>query len=132
MNKEVETIGLGLILNTFFLRFIRGLDLDDKVMGMLRDFGCNSSGFNIKTCGRLYKIFIQPIMEYGLGLCHRKKDLKIPLKNYKEAFESLKKLNSPLRREEVFLQKKIAEHQRALAELDTINKYYKNGLVVVV
>jgi hypothetical protein len=100
----------------------------DKVMGMLRDFGCNSSGFNIKTCGRLYKIFIQPIMEYGLGLCHRKKDLKIPLKHYKEATGTIvglrtgvnaevlgiwAKINSPIMR-----QKKLA--LRLYKKIDSI------------
>src|ERR1700722_10732209 len=60
----------------------------DKSMAMIRDFGCNSYGFNFKTCGRLYKIILL-IMEYGLPLCHKKKDLKIPSKSYNEGLKSI-------------------------------------------
>ena len=61
----------------------------DAAMARIRDFGCNSYGFNINMCGRLYKMFVQPSMEYGLALCHKKKDLKIPVKGFNQKMKSI-------------------------------------------
>ena len=55
----------------------------DKILGSIRDLGCNSYCKNFQQI----IIFVQPVMEYGLALCHKKKDLEIPLKRFSDGMK---------------------------------------------
>lgn len=114
----------------------------NKTMGLIRDFGCNSNGFNIRTCGKLYKMFIQPIMEYGIALCHKKKDIEIPMKRYKEGMKTIfgvrtgvkaevlgiwTNVNSPMMRQKKLGFRFYKRIERMSKEKYAVRKAYEKG-----